>query len=91
MILPHYEGGEEETVHYKTKTRAEKLVIDYAGISLWEVQELDLDVYLFLLREAFIHSLSKTKEGREYLENCWRMTQSKPDRKALRENVQKGA
>ena len=88
--MPHYDGGEDETIHIKTMMRAEKLVIDYAGFSLWEVQELDLDVYLFLLREAFIHSLSKTEEGREYLENCWRMMQTTPDRQALKEKVRKG-
>ena len=52
---------------------------------MWEVQEMDLDVYLFMVREAFIHYNTQTKEGREYLENCWRMKQTKPDRKALRE------
>ncbi len=59
-------------------------MIDYTGLNLWEVQEMDLDVYLFMVREAFIYYTSRTKEGREYLENCWRMTQTKPDREALR-------
>ena len=65
--------------------------IDYTGLNMWEVQEMDLDVYLFMVREAFIHYNTQTKEGREYLENCWRMKQTKPDRKALREKVGKGA
>lgn len=56
---------------------------------MWEVEELDLDVYLFLVREAFIYYTQQTKEGREYLENCWRMTQTKPDRQRLRENFGK--
>jgi len=32
----------------------------------------------------------KTEEGREYLDNCWRLEQTKPDRKSLRENLKKG-
>ena len=28
--------------------------------------------------------MSKTKEGREYLEDCWILSQTMPDRKSLR-------
>lgn len=64
-------------------------MIDYTGLNLWEVQELDLDIYLFLVREAFIYNMSQTEKGREYLENCWRMTQTKPERQRLREKFGK--
>jgi hypothetical protein len=77
-------------LRYKTETSGEKLVIDYTRLNLFEIQDLDLDVYLFYMREAFIHKMNQTKEGREYLENCWRMQQSKPDRKKLREKYRKG-
>lgn len=40
--------------------------------------------YLLLLRDAVIHSLSQTKSGRDYLNNAWILTQTEPDRKALR-------
>ena len=65
-------------------------MIDYTGLNLNEVQEMDLDVYLYMMREAFIHYNSQTEKGREYLENCWRMTQTKPDRRSLREKIGKG-
>ena len=48
------------------------------------------DLYLYFMREANIHKLMQTKEGREYLDNCWRMEQTKPDRKKLREKMRKG-
>lgn len=70
---------------YKLETQGEKQVIDYTGLSLAEVQRLDLDDYLFLMREGYIYALSQTEAGREYLDNCWRITQTRPDRKALRE------
>lgn len=57
---------------------------DYAGISLPEVGELDYIQYLSWRRDAYIHRLEQTSEGREYLKNAWRMTQTKPDRAALR-------
>ncbi len=72
------------------QTKAEKLVIDYTGLNIIDVQNLDVDIFLFFVREAYIYERSKTEEGREYLENCWRISQTKPDRKALREKMRKG-
>jgi hypothetical protein len=45
---------------------------------------LPIDVYMLLMRDAFIFKQSQTPAGREYLENCWRIEQTEPDRKALR-------
>nr|DAL49724.1 MAG TPA_asm: hypothetical protein [Caudoviricetes sp.] len=39
---------------------------------------------MLLMRDAFIFKQSQTPAGREYLENCWRIEQTEPDRKALR-------
>lgn len=64
-------------------------MIDYTGLNLFQIQELDLDIYLFYMREAFIFNMNQTKEGRKYLENCWRMEQTKPERKKLREKYGK--
>ena len=82
-------GQDEEGIYYKTVTHAEKLVLDYTGLNLYQIQEMDLDVYLFYMREAFIYNMNQTKDGREYLENCWRMEQTQPERKKLREKYGK--
>ena len=63
--------------------------MDYCHIDIYEVQEMEIDVYLFFMREAMIFENSKTEEGREYLKNCWRMEQTKPDREGLRKNFKK--
>ena len=42
-----------------------------------------------LVRDAFIDRLSQTEEGRDYLEQCWVLTQTKPDKAHLRELVEK--
>ena len=89
--MPHYPGGGSgDEVHYRLNTKGEKLVIDYLNITIFDVQEMPIDLYLYFMREANIHRLMQTKEGREYLDNCWRMEQTKPDRKKLREKMRKG-
>ena len=82
--MPYYPGGGSgDEVHYRLNTKGEKLVIDYLNITIFDVQEMPIDLYLYFMREANIHKLMQTKEGREYLDNCWRMEQTKPDRKKL--------
>lgn len=59
--------------------------MDYCHIDIYEVQEIEIDVYLFFLREAMIYENSQSEEGRKYLKDCWRMEQTKPERGKLRE------
>ena len=47
---------------------------------------MDYICYLQLRRDAWIHMLNQTKAGQEYLDNAWRLEQTKPDRAKLREN-----
>ena len=63
---------------------------EYAGLSLIEVWELDYIQYLIWRRDAFIHMLSRTEAGQEYLDNAWRMEQTEPDRSGLRNKLGKG-
>lgn len=46
--------------------------------------ELDYLQYLVWRRDAFIQWLSRTEAGQEYLDNAWRLEQTKADRAALR-------
>ena len=66
---------------------------DYARISLPEVEQLDYLDYLIYRRDAFIFETSKTEHGRKYLENAYRLEQtkmSKGSRSKLREMFGKG-
>ena len=45
--------------------------------------------YLVLRRDAFIHTMSQTEKGEEYLNNAWRLEQTKPDRDSLRKKFGK--
>lgn len=86
-FFPRNDGKRD--IPYTLKTRGEKLVMDYCHLNIAEIQELPIDTYLFLMREAMIYENSKTEEGREYLYDCWRMEQTKPDRQAIREKLKK--
>lgn len=48
---------------------------------------MELDIFTFkrLLVDSFVHKMSQSEEGRDYLEQCWMLKQTKPDRKSLRE------
>jgi hypothetical protein len=53
-------------------------------LTLPQVRELDYLQYLIWRRDAYIYRLSRTEEGQEYLDNAWRMEQTKPERSKLR-------
>lgn len=67
-----------------TETGDIKLVSDYTRLNFNEVMNLDCYTYKLLLKDAFINKMSDTEEGREYLENCWILEQTQPDREGLR-------
>lgn len=48
---------------------------------------MDIICYLQLRRDAYIHVLQQTEKGREYLENAWRLEQTKPERDKLRKEI----
>lgn len=87
--MPYYPGGEKQKYYYLPETGAERMVAEYIRMNVFEVDELPIDVYFFFLRDAFIFNKNQTEEGRTYLENCWRMEQTKPDRGNLREKFGK--
>lgn len=62
-FYPRQDKGDE--IPYTLSTRPEKLVMDYCHIDIYEVQEMEIDVYLFFMREAMIFENSKnqTRDG----------------------------
>ena len=65
------------------------MVAEYTGLNFLQIAELDYLQYLVWLRDAYIYKLSRTEEGQKYLDNAWRMEQTKPDRTALRKKLRK--
>lgn len=62
---------------------------EYTGLNMLQVEELDYIDYLFYRRDAFIWKMSQSEKGVEYLDNAWRLEQTKPDRKRLRAKFSK--
>lgn len=75
------QGGHQ----YNTTTYWVHRVSEYTGLNFLEVWAMNYVLYLTLRRDAFISWLSCSEAGTEYLDNAWRMEQTEPDRKALRE------
>lgn len=76
--------------HYEVNTIEEKIVCEYTGYNFDRIEELDVFEYWLLLRDAVVYNYMQTEEGREYLENCWRIEQTNPDRQTIRKKMQKG-
>lgn len=70
-------------------TTWERLVAQYTGLNILQVEELDYIDYLMYRRDAFIYRMSQSEEGEKYLNNAWRLEQTKPDRKSLRKKFGK--
>lgn len=86
-MLPYYPYGGGTAAHqypYRSGSFWHHLVSDYTGLNLCEVLELPYLRYLAWRRDAYIHRLEQSEQGREYLANAWRMEQTEPDRKGLK-------
>ena len=81
---------EEYSPYLVVESEDLKIVADYSGMSFSELLSLDCVTYKILFRDAFTYKLKQTKEGKEYLENCWILRQTAPDRKKLREKIKGG-
>ena len=76
---------DSEGHRYEISTFFEHMVAEYTGLSILEVQELDYFDYLQYRRDAFIYNLNQTEKGKEYLDNAYRLEQTAPDKKSLRD------
>lgn len=58
-------------------------------MNFYEIEDLPINTYFLLMRDAFIYKQSQSEAGRDYLEKCWILEQTEPDRKALRQKFGK--
>ena len=57
--------------------------MEYTGLNVREALQLPCDLYLLFYKNWYIDRLSQTEEGRQYLDDCKRLTQTRLDKKAL--------
>jgi hypothetical protein len=89
LKIPHCPDDEENEGHYKLNYLEQKLVYNYTGFNFAQIEELDVFEYWSMLHDAIIYRYMQTEEGQKYLEKCWILEQTKPDRKKLREKFGK--
>lgn len=87
--MPYYPTDEKNSQPYEINTLNFRIVAEYTALNFNEIKKLDIDDFLIYQRDAFIHRMSETEQGREYLENCYRIEQDKPDYDEIR-NYKKG-
>ena len=80
LEVPNYPmKAEKDEIKYSIYTYADKMVRDYSGLSIYEIDNISILEYWLLLRDAFIYKLAQTKDGREYLNNAYRLTRTDAD------------
>lgn len=84
--MPTTNSGDEKP-YLAISTEDMKLVSDYTRLSFNEILELDCITYRILVKDALTFKLRESKDGQEYLENCWLLRQTSPDRKKLRQKL----
>lgn len=62
---------------------------EYTGFNFAQIQDLDVFEYFALLRDAVVYRCMQTEEGQKYLDKCWTLEQTAPDRKRLCEKFGK--
>ena len=75
---------DKDEPYIMTETDDLHLIAEYTGMNFAELMAVDCITFKMLLRDAFINRMRQSEEGREYLENCWLMKQTEPDRARLR-------
>ena len=83
LAVPYYPDKQEE-IPFELFTGGEKLVAEYANMSVPEVFELDIYDFRMLLRDAVIYNKMQTDKGRKWLKDAYRITQTVPDMDKLR-------
>ncbi len=81
LEIPYYPARRDNAseVKYTAYTVVDKLVADYANMSIYDIDKISILEYWLLERDAFIEALSKTKEGRKYLNDAYRINQEDAD------------
>lgn len=94
LKIPFYPKGSNKDEYvekndYIVNTLDEKLVRDYTGYNFRDIDDLEVFEFWLLLRDSYIYKLKQSEEGMKYLDKCWILEQTKPDRQALREHFGK--
>ncbi len=63
--------------------RSVRAVVEYTGLNMAEALALPCDMFMLCVKNHTIDRLMETEAGREYLEDCERLKQTRMDKKGL--------
>lgn len=89
LECPHLPIEENEGPKYEIITYAERLICSHTNLNIMQLDDLDIVEFALYLRDAYIIKCYQTKEGKEYLDKCYRIAQTEPDNKRLQEKFGK--
>lgn len=84
LIVPYAPSDVKKQEYFNCNTADVKQVSDYTGLNFTEIYALDIFEFWGYLHDLVVWECSQTGKGREYLENAYINSQTKPDRKMLR-------
>lgn len=65
-------------------------VIEYSGLTFYEVLQLPVDVFMLMVKNSYVDELQSTQEGREYLAKCKRLNTTEADRNGVSKFLRRG-
>lgn len=85
FVIPHIPELDDDTDDsFVVMSYFEHLTAVYTNMKITELKSLKITDYLRFRRDAVVNGLKQTEKGREYLENVKLVSQTEPDRVALR-------
>lgn len=78
-------GDSGEINYLESIMQSIKLVTDYTKMSQDKVLQMYHDYFLLNLKYAFINEKMQSEEGRAYLKKAYRLRQTEPDYKGIKE------
>ncbi|MGL5616768.1 MAG: hypothetical protein ACRDD2_11165 [Sarcina sp.] len=74
---------------YVVETSDLKSIERYTGLNFEEIRSIPYYLFCLYRKDAWIHSLKGTEEGRKFLKELRDLTRTEPDYEALSKVVQK--
>ena len=87
LIIPYSPKKTEDKVNYKCVSSDIKIVSNYTSLNFFQIGDLEVFDYYGYLHDAIVWNCSRTKEGRDYLEDAYMHSQTEPDRAELRNKI----
>lgn len=87
-MIPSYPDDDEKG-RYEVNTLEEKIICEYTGYDFDRLEDLEIFEYWLYLRDAVVYNRMQTPEGNEYLNKCWILQQTEPQRDELRKKFGK--